>query len=31
MAISSNSKINWSDIQTIFTNLNTARKKFFPS
>ena len=31
MAISSNSKVSWSDIQTIFTNLNNARKKFFPS
>lgn len=31
MAISSNSKVSWSDIQTIFTNLNTARQKFFPS
>ena len=28
MAISENNKVLWSDIESLFTNLNTARKKF---
>lgn len=28
MALSKGSPANWSDIQTLFTNLNTGRKKF---
>ena len=31
MSISSSGKVKWSDISTLFTNLNTARAKFFPS
>ena len=31
MSVSSSGVVNWSNIQTLFTNLNTARAKFFPS
>lgn len=31
MSVSSSEIVNWSNIQTLFTNLNTARAKFFPS
>lgn len=31
MSVSSSEVVNWSNIQTLFTNLNTARAKFFPS
>lgn len=31
MSVSSSGKVKWSDISTLFTNLNTARAKFFPS
>ena len=31
MSVSSSGVVSWSNIQTLFTNLNTARAKFFPS
>lgn len=31
MSVSSSKIVNWSDIQALFTNLNTAKAKFFPS
>ena len=31
MSVSSSGVVNWSNIQTLFTNLYTARAKFFPS